>query len=330
MRTKRVWGKGPSAASTRSRTPSTSVSVRSTSPPKSAWPGVSTMLILTPRYEIAVFFAMIVMPFSRSRSIESMIRSGTVSLARKMPPCQSIASTRVVLPWSTWAMMATLRRSGRVCMSLQCSRWGRMTGAPARFGAEEESGMRAWRWLTWTALVAALPVIPGSAEGQQRMHPTAVITMEKGGEIQIELYPKDAPKTVESFITLAKKGFYDGLTFHRVVPGFVAQGGDPKGDGTGGPGYQLKAEFNQRKHLRGTLAMARSQSPDSAGSQFYICFAPAAAPGQQLHHLRPGDGGHGRGRPHQARRQDAERQDRGGQALTVPPGPPVARRRGRG
>lgn len=106
------------------------------------------------------------------------------------------------------------------------------------------------------------------------MAPVAVIVMDKGGEIRIELFPADAPKTVESFVALAKKGFYDGLTFHRVVPGFVAQGGDPRGDGTGGPGYTLKAEFNGRKHLRGTVAMARSQHPDSAGSQFYICFAP--------------------------------------------------------
>ena len=135
--------------------------------------------------------------------------------------------------------------------------------------------MRAWQWLVVMGLVTTLPAIPGSVEGQPVTHPTAVITMEKGGEIRIELYPEDAPKTVESFITLSKKGFYDGLTFHRVVPGFVAQGGDPKGDGTGGPGYTLKAEFNKRKHVRGTVAMARSQSPDSAGSQFYICFAPA-------------------------------------------------------
>ena len=135
--------------------------------------------------------------------------------------------------------------------------------------------MRTWRWTIMAGLVAALPALAGSAWGQQRMHPTAVITMEKGGEIRIELYPEDAPKTVESFITLSKKGFYDGLTFHRIVPGFVAQGGDPKGDGTGGPGYTLKAEFNKRKHVRGALAMARSQHPDSAGSQFYICFAPA-------------------------------------------------------
>ena len=135
--------------------------------------------------------------------------------------------------------------------------------------------MRAWRWVILTGLVAALPAGPGGAEGQQRMHPVAVITMEKGGEIRIELYPEDAPKTVESFVTLTKKGFYDGLKFHRIVPGFVAQGGDPKGDGTGGPGYTLKAEFNKRKHVRGTVAMARSQHPDSAGSQFYISFAPA-------------------------------------------------------
>jgi peptidyl-prolyl cis-trans isomerase B (cyclophilin B) len=135
--------------------------------------------------------------------------------------------------------------------------------------------MDAWRWVGAMGLVTALSAMPGSVEGQPKMHPTAVITMEKGGEIQIELYPEDAPKTVESFVTLSKKGFYDGLAFHRVVPGFVAQGGDPKGDGTGGPGYTLKAEFNKRKHVRGTVAMARSQSPDSAGSQFYICFAPA-------------------------------------------------------
>ena len=135
--------------------------------------------------------------------------------------------------------------------------------------------MRTWRWAVLMGLVTALPAFPGGAEGQQRMHPVAVITMEKGGDIRIELYSEDAPKTVESFITLTKKGFYDGLKFHRIVPGFVAQGGDPKGDGTGGPGYQLKAACNKRTHVRGTVAMARSQSPDSAGSQFYICFAPA-------------------------------------------------------
>ena len=103
---------------------------------------------------------------------------------------------------------------------------------------------------------------------------TGTITLEKGGEIRLEFYQEDAPKTVENFVTLAKKGFYNGLNFHRVVPDFVVQGGCPQGTGTGGPGYQIKAEFNKQKHVRGTLAMARSQHPDSAGSQFYICYGP--------------------------------------------------------
>ena len=106
------------------------------------------------------------------------------------------------------------------------------------------------------------------------MKQTATITLEKGGEIRLEFYPEDAPKTVENFVTLAKKGFYNGLNFHRVVPDFVVQGGCPQGTGTGGPGYQIKAECNKQQHVRGTLAMARSQDPDSAGSQFYICYGP--------------------------------------------------------
>ena len=117
-------------------------------------------------------------------------------------------------------------------------------------------------------------VAAAHAQGGKRVKQTAVIALEKGGEIRIEFFPEDAPKTVENFVTLAKKGFYNGLTFHRVVPGFVVQGGDPKGNGTGGPGYKLKAEFNKRKHVRGTVAMARSADPDSAGSQFYITFGP--------------------------------------------------------
>ncbi len=106
------------------------------------------------------------------------------------------------------------------------------------------------------------------------MKQVAVIALDKGGELRIEFYPEDAPKTVENFVTLAKKGFYDRLTFHRVVPDFVVQGGDPKGDGTGGPGHTVKAEFNKQKHVRGSVAMARSQHPDSAGSQFYVCYGP--------------------------------------------------------
>ena len=94
------------------------------------------------------------------------------------------------------------------------------------------------------------------------------------GDMVFTFYADDAPQHSAAFIKLADAGFYDGLAFHRVEPGFVIQGGDPKGDGTGGPGYRLKAEFNPRKHLRGTVAMARSQDPDSAGSQFYICLGP--------------------------------------------------------
>ncbi|HUY11523.1 MAG TPA: peptidylprolyl isomerase [Candidatus Dormibacteraeota bacterium] len=100
------------------------------------------------------------------------------------------------------------------------------------------------------------------------------ITTPKG-EMTLALHPDDAPMHSAAFVKLVQAGFYDGLTFHRVEPNFVIQGGCPDGDGTGGPGYRLKAEFNKRPHVRGTLAMARSSSPDSAGSQFYICLDDA-------------------------------------------------------
>jgi peptidyl-prolyl cis-trans isomerase B (cyclophilin B) len=95
------------------------------------------------------------------------------------------------------------------------------------------------------------------------------------GEIIFKFFPDDAPLTVTSFIKLARNRFYDGLTFHRVEPRFVIQGGCPQGTGTGGPGYRLKAEFNDQLHNAGAVAMARSQSPDSAGSQFYVCLEDA-------------------------------------------------------
>lgn len=103
--------------------------------------------------------------------------------------------------------------------------------------------------------------------------PVAVLKTNKG-KIVIELYPESAPKTVENFKKLISEKFYDGLTFHRYVEDFVIQGGDPKGDGTGGPGYTIPDEFNnpkQHPHLKGTVAMARTEEPNSAGSQFYIC-----------------------------------------------------------
>ncbi len=136
--TKRVCGSGPSQASTSSSTPSTIVSPRSTSPPKSAWPGVSTMLILTPRWCTAVFLARIVMPFSRSRSIESITRSATSWLARNAPDCHSIASTSVVLPWSTCATIATLRRSWRRCIA-QTMMAGALPDARSRASALRSS-----------------------------------------------------------------------------------------------------------------------------------------------------------------------------------------------
>lgn len=100
--------------------------------------------------------------------------------------------------------------------------------------------------------------------------------MANGKKIKIELYPDIAPISCENFEKLVKSGFYDGLTFHRVIPGFMIQGGCPKGNGTGGPGWQIKGEFaangvkNDLKHTRGVLSMARSMMPDSAGSQFFI------------------------------------------------------------
>jgi len=96
------------------------------------------------------------------------------------------------------------------------------------------------------------------------------------GNIEIELYATDAPKAVARISELAKEGFYNGLTFHRVVPGFVVQGGDPKGNGTGGTGKKLPAEFNSRRHVEGTVAMARASDPNSADCQFYICLGVLA------------------------------------------------------
>ncbi|KPJ54076.1 hypothetical protein AMJ39_02125 [candidate division TA06 bacterium DG_24] len=94
------------------------------------------------------------------------------------------------------------------------------------------------------------------------------------GTIVLEFYPDVAPLHVENFIKLANKGFYDGLTFHRVISGFMIQGGDPRGDGRGNAGYTIPAEFSERKHVTGTLAMARGPDPNSASCQFYICLAP--------------------------------------------------------
>ncbi len=112
-------------------------------------------------------------------------------------------------------------------------------------------------------------------------NPIVTITMENGDVMKAELYPEIAPITVNNFISLIQKGFYDGLIFHRVIKGFMIQGGDPQGTGMGGPGYSIRGEFaqngypNSLKHTKGVLSMARSMAPNSAGSQFFIMHAPA-------------------------------------------------------
>lgn len=110
-------------------------------------------------------------------------------------------------------------------------------------------------------------------------NPIITITMENGKQMKAELYPEVAPNTVNNFISLIKKGYYNDVIFHRVIPGFMIQGGDPDGTGTGGPGYSIKGEFNSNgfkndlKHTKGVLSMARTMVPNSAGSQFFIMVA---------------------------------------------------------
>jgi peptidyl-prolyl cis-trans isomerase B (cyclophilin B) len=137
-------------------------------------------------------------------------------------------------------------------------------------------------WPSRTAIPAETPPLPaaplpkpdkgGSSSGtpQAKSSPQVLIETDRG-MITIELLPDVAPKTVARFTELVKKGFYNGLSFHRVIPRFLVQGGDPAGDGTGGSGRTIPAEFNERKHVAGTVGMARTRDPDSADSQFYLC-----------------------------------------------------------
>lgn len=130
-------------------------------------------------------------------------------------------------------------------------------------------------------LIVGVLLLGGTASSAQ---PNPIVTIDMGdlGIIEIELYPDIAPNTVNNFIYLVKQRFYDGLLFHRVVPGFIIQGGDPNGDGTGGPGYSIKGEFarngflNELKHERGVISMARTVDPNSAGSQFFIVVGKAS------------------------------------------------------
>jgi peptidyl-prolyl cis-trans isomerase B (cyclophilin B) len=136
-------------------------------------------------------------------------------------------------------------------------------------------------------IVAAfiLPAAACKAEKKEMKNPLVTITMEDGSVIKLELYPDKAPNTVNNFISLANKGFYDGVTFHRIIDGFMIQGGDPEGTGRGGPGYMIKGEFaingfkqNDLKHTTGVISMARGGDPyyDSAGSQFFIMVGDAS------------------------------------------------------
>jgi peptidyl-prolyl cis-trans isomerase B (cyclophilin B) len=136
--------------------------------------------------------------------------------------------------------------------------------------------------LYMTSALAEMKHKKFTPEEIKKMSETSAVIETKFGNIDLRFPPQVAPNHVHNFIELAKKGFYDGTTFHRVIPGFMIQGGDPNTKnpdrsrhGMGGPGYTLKAEFNEKPHKRGTLSMARSASPDSAGSQFFLCVADA-------------------------------------------------------
>ena len=134
---------------------------------------------------------------------------------------------------------------------------GRWTDAPEPVGISGEAG----------------PVAEPAAQPAPAGGPTVVRMETTKGDVVMELHDEDAPNTVQNFVDLVNKQFYDGLTFHRYVAGFVIQGGDPDGTGGGGPGHTIKLEIGKEKHLKGTLGMARTPDPDSAGSQFYICLA---------------------------------------------------------
>lgn len=135
--------------------------------------------------------------------------------------------------------------------------------------------MKRFSKITLFAVVCILFLLSGCGNKDAK-NPIVTIEMEDGGIIKMELYPDAAPNTVANFVSLVEQGFYDGTIFHRVIPGFMIQGGDPLGNGTGGPGYTIKGEFNSNgfendlKHERGVVSMARAMHPDSAGSQFFI------------------------------------------------------------
>jgi len=156
-----------------------------------------------------------------------------------------------------------------------------ITGCGGGGGTKMEKNQTATPAPTVTPTATPEPAKSTAPTTEAGKNPIVTIKMENGDVIKAELYPKIAPNTVNSFISLINKGFYNGVIFHRVIPGFMIQGGDPDGTGMGGPGYSIKGEFtsnkfaNDLKHTKGVLSMARSQANDSGGSQFFIMVADA-------------------------------------------------------
>jgi len=130
------------------------------------------------------------------------------------------------------------------------------------------------RWFARFAMIAALALVAPAAHAQNKEN-LLIMQTSVGGPVVIEMRPDLAPKHVARIRELVRQKFYDGVVFHRVIEGFMAQTGDPTGTGSGGSGKKLPAEFNREPHVRGTVSMARTSDPDSADSQFFICFAPA-------------------------------------------------------
>ncbi|MEE1014143.1 MAG: peptidylprolyl isomerase [Clostridia bacterium] len=163
------------------------------------------------------------------------------------------------------------RRTGLILLSCVLA-MSMLTGCGGKDAAEPKETAKATATATKTpeAALSVDPTVPQKVK----------VTMENGKTFVIETAPQYAPETVKNFLTLVESGFYDGLTFHRIIDGFMAQGGDPKGNGTGGSGKTIKGEFadngfeqNTLSHTRGVVSMARSNQPDSASSQFFICYA---------------------------------------------------------
>lgn len=174
---------------------------------------------------------------------------------------------RVLAWWETEDRSSAMREEARFKRFARAEKWALLERGEV-FGRRLRNALR----MPTTHLPPTGAELDDLADEAQRVQ---VRIRTKKGDILFHFFPHEARQHSAAFIKLARAGFYDGLTFHRVEPGFVVQGGCPQGTGTGGPGYNLNAEFNEHPHVRGTVAMARSQNPNSGGSQFYICLGDA-------------------------------------------------------